>query len=80
MDASSLTSVVAANIRAELARRGMTGSELAAAIDRTPFYVGRRIGRQQRASIAIDVDDLERIASALGVSPEFLLTRTGATP
>ncbi|TKJ24332.1 hypothetical protein A6V29_04865 [Blastococcus sp. CCUG 61487] len=73
MDASGLASTVAANVRAELARHGMTAQDLATAIGVTPFYLGRRIGRQQRGAIAIDVDELERIAAVLGVTPEYLL-------
>lgn len=71
----TLAAIVAANVRAEMARRGMTAQELAQRIDRTPFYLGRRIGRQQRATIALDVDELERIAGVLGLPPEALLRR-----
>lgn len=58
-----LRTSVAEEVRVLLARRRMSGVKLAAAIDRTQAYVSRRLN----GDVAFDVDDLERIASALGV-------------
>lgn len=64
-----LNAAVAAEIRAILARRGWKGSTLAARLDVSEMWVSRRL----RGAKAIDVDDLERIADALGMKPVNLL-------
>lgn len=60
---------VAEEVRALLARRQMTGAELAAKIERSPMYVSRRV----RGEVAFDLDDLQRIADVFGVAPADLL-------
>lgn len=64
-----LNAAVAAEIRAILARRGWKGSTLAALLGVNEMWVSRRL----RGTKAIDVDDLERIANALGMRPVELL-------
>jgi transcriptional regulator with XRE-family HTH domain len=54
---------VAEEVRALLARKLMTGADLATAIGRSPMYVSRRV----RGEVAFDIDDMQRIAEALGV-------------
>lgn len=60
---------VAEEIRVMLARRRMSGSELARQIGASQPYVSRRL----TGEIAFDVDDLEAIAAALEVTPVQLL-------
>lgn len=60
---------VAEEIRVLLARRRMSGSELARQIGASQPYVSRRL----TGEIAFDVDDLEKIAAALDVQPSDLL-------
>jgi transcriptional regulator with XRE-family HTH domain len=63
----------AEEIRVLLARRRMSGSELARRIGQTQPYLSRRL----TGEVALDVDDLERIAQALGVSITELLPSSG---
>jgi transcriptional regulator with XRE-family HTH domain len=65
-----LANTVAANVRAELARRRMTARRLAVDIGVTPEWLSRRM----RADVPLSVDDLDRIASALDLPPEALLS------
>lgn len=60
---------MAAEIRAELARRRMQQAELAVLVKEDPSWVSRILGERRR----ITVDDLERIASALGLGAVDLL-------
>lgn len=60
---------VAGTIRAELARRSMTQTALAAAIGKDKMYVSRRLS----GSTPVDIADLELIAQALGLKPADLL-------
>lgn len=66
---------VAEEVRALLARKMMTGAELALAIGKSPMYVSRRV----RGEVAFDLDDMERIAHVLGVSIFDLLPKPAAT-
>lgn len=59
-----LTARVAGEIRAELARRGMAAYELAELLGVSRSWVSYRLRVEQ----TIDLDDLERISEALGVS------------
>lgn len=72
----SLRNGVAEEVRALLARKRMTGDKLAAAIDRSPMYVSRRL----RGEVPFDLDDLERIAAALDVIVLRLLPREALQP
>ena len=54
---------VAEEVRALLARKRMTGADVAEAIKRSPMYVSRRV----RGEVAFDLDDIQRIAEVLGV-------------
>jgi transcriptional regulator with XRE-family HTH domain len=54
---------VAEEVRALLARKRMTGADMAIAIERSPMYVSRRV----RGEVAFDLDDIQRIAEVLGV-------------
>lgn len=65
---------VAANVRAEAARRRLTQTALAGKLGISQEALSRRLtGR-----VPISVDELVDYASALGVSPSELLTRTPA--
>lgn len=61
--------VAAEEIRAQLARKRMSGVRLAAEIGRSQAYVSRRL----TGETAFDVDDLELIARVLEVHPAELL-------
>lgn len=59
----TLQAYVAAEIRAQLARRQVTQSDLASAVGRSDAWVSYRLSGKQ----AIDLNDLEQIAAALDV-------------
>lgn len=62
---------VAANVRAEAARRRWSQADLAGRLGVSQETLSRRLtGR-----VVIDVDELVDMAAALGVSPAELLTR-----
>lgn len=61
----------AAEVRATLARKRISGVRLAAMIDRSQVYVSRRL----RGEVPFDVVDLALIADALGVKQSSLLSR-----
>ncbi len=63
MTAAPLTSLVAGQIRAEMARARTNGLQLAEKIGRSAPYVARRL----RGELAFDTDDLAAISDALGV-------------
>lgn len=67
--APALSERVAEEIRALLARRGMSKSELARKLDVSHTWVTNRLSGSQ----PIDLNDLERIAGILGVSVQALL-------
>ncbi|WP_080512504.1 helix-turn-helix domain-containing protein [Rhodococcus opacus] len=65
----STTERVTTNVRAELARRGLTQRDLAQALDITQQAASRRmLGRVQ-----FSVEDLGKVADLLGIAPEHLL-------
>lgn len=66
---ASLTSRVAAEIRAWMGRRQISGAALARALDQSEAWVSLRINGKQ----GITLTDLERIAEALAVTPADLL-------
>lgn len=67
---------VAEEVRALLARKMMTGADLATAIGRSPMYVSRRV----RGEVAFDIDDMQRLAEVFGVEVTDLMPKptTGA--
>lgn len=70
--ASHLREGVAEEVRALLARKRLSGAKLAQTIGRSEMYVSRRL----RGETAFDLDDLERIAAALGAPIGALLPRS----
>lgn len=67
---SSFGDLIAAEIRAELARRQLPHNALAAALNTSPNWVSRRL----RGRTPFDVDELDQVAHFLGVSLAELLT------
>ena len=68
----SLTQVVASGIRAEMARQGKTQQQLASLAGMAQQTLSRRIKIED--PIPFDTDEIERIASALGIPVSQLLT------
>jgi transcriptional regulator with XRE-family HTH domain len=68
----TLRADVAEEVRALLGRRRMSDIALARKIDRSHTYLYRRLSGET----AFDVDDLDRIAEALGVNVVDLLPRS----
>lgn len=62
---------VASNIRAEMARSGITTHELATAIGVNRNTLGRRLNHNGRT--ALTIDEIEAIAEHLGVPLDALL-------
>lgn len=63
---------VAEEVRSVLARRRMSGSELARKMGVSQAYVWRRLS----AETSFDFDDLERIAEVLDVDPVAFIPRS----
>lgn len=74
MGTSTTARVVAANVRAELARRGRSATNLAASIGMSQSAMARRLAGQ----IAFDVNDLGAVATELDVPLSVLLPRVEA--
>lgn len=66
---TTLGGLVAAELRSTMARRRITGEYVAAQLGKSRAYVSRRLG----GMTCVDLDDLEAIAEAIGVSPDSLL-------
>lgn len=66
---STLADMVAAEVRAQLARRQHTGVALAQAIGKSEMYVSRRL----RGQVPFDLADLDQIAKFLGVEVHTLM-------
>lgn len=64
----------AANLRAECARQRISGRELARRLGESPMWAQRRLSGAQEMTL----DELGRIASALGVDPAQMLAAEGA--
>lgn len=64
---------VAAEIRAQLARRRMSGRSLAKTLGESPTWASRRLAGQ----VPVDTNDLQRIADVLGMTPMELLAGIG---
>lgn len=74
-----LSGSVASEIRAEMARRGITQSTLADKLGKPQQWVWRRLNSASRQPISLD--DLAVIAQALDVEPAELIKRAlGAVP
>lgn len=72
--AGHLRGQVAEEVRVWLARRRMSGAELARRLGRSQTFVAKRLDGRQ----AFDVDDLEQVASILEVSAAQLIGRSSA--
>ncbi len=66
---STLADSVAAEVRAQLARRQLTGMALATAIGKSDMYVSRRL----RGEVPFDLIDVEQAARFLGVTVAELM-------
>jgi transcriptional regulator with XRE-family HTH domain len=64
-----LTVRVAEEVRALMARRRITGAEMARRLDVSQMWISYRLNGRQ----PIDLNDLEKIARVLGVQPLDLL-------
>lgn len=64
-----LADYAAAQLRAELARRNLPASALARTLGENESWVRKRM----RGVYGITMDDLDRIATALDVSPTFFI-------
>jgi transcriptional regulator with XRE-family HTH domain len=64
-----LTETVAAEVRAELGRQRKSGAWLALQLGVSDAWVSRRIS----GSMPMSVEDLERIADVLEVTPAYLM-------
>lgn len=69
--ANDLAEVVPGQLRAELARRQITKSELAGKLNVSDMWVYRRLS----GSIPLNLRDLDRITEALDIDPRQLLGR-----
>lgn len=70
----SFRELVAAEVRAHLARRKISGRQLGRLLGESQTWVSRRLN----ADTPMDVDDLDRVAEALGMSPIELLASVPA--
>lgn len=69
MASQSITELVAANVRAEIGRQSLTGTELARRVGLTQPAMSRRLlGR-----VPFNTDELEAVALGLGVELSQLL-------
>ena len=66
----SLAERVAGNVRAEMARAGVSQVELARRLGRSQQYITSRVV----GSVSFGVDELETVASALGTTIDQLLS------
>jgi len=73
--AGSLSAAAAAEIRAIMARKQISGRKLAKDLGVNAMWVNRRINSRGYRTTALDLNDIERIAGALGVAPTNLLPR-----
>lgn len=76
VEPSRLTDRVAAEVRANMARARMTQTDLADVLGLTQSVVSKRL----RGKIAFSVDELEKVADALGVHPATLLGGNSPSP
>ena len=77
MSTTNLVDIVASNIRAESARRGVVQSDIASALGVQQGTISRR----WRGGRAWPLEDLPTVADVLGVSVAYLVTdNTDGTP
>lgn len=69
---TSLNAQVAAEVRAEMGRRGMSNAELARLLGVSEAWTTRRLGK--RADTTLNLVDLQRICAALGTPLATFLT------
>ncbi len=69
---------VAAEVRAELARRSMTWAQLAAALRKSEMWVSRRLRQEPQQKISFP--ELEAIAAVLDVPVTQFLPADNRTP
>jgi transcriptional regulator with XRE-family HTH domain len=74
--AATLADRVRAEIRAELARRGVTQADLARDLVRPAMWVSDRL----RGAVTLTLDDLDAIAEALDVDAVTFLEAAGSEP
>ncbi len=67
----TLSDVVAGEVRAELARRGLSLRAFARQLDVPEHWAVRRLAAGR--SVPLTLEDLELIAGALGLSPTWFL-------
>lgn len=65
---TTTSAAVGANVRAEMARRGMMQQELATTIGLSQPGLSKRL----RGAVAFDVDELAAVATALDIAPADL--------
>lgn len=65
---------VAANVRAELARKGITQTDLAVKLNKSQPFISRRLSGR----VAFDVADLASIAEVLNIPITSLITEVAA--
>lgn len=66
----TFTAQVAANVRAELARRGLSQVDIAATLGVSQAAVSRRLS----GSVPLDVNEVAAIADLLGITPSQLVS------
>ena len=76
MNTTNLVDVVAANIRAEAARRGLYQGDIASALGLQQATISKR----WRGGRAWPLEDLPTVADVLGVSVAYLVTDNSGTP
>ena len=75
MNTTNLVDIVASNIRAESARRGVVQSDIASALGVQQGTISRR----WRGGRAWPLEDLPTVADILGVSVAYLVTENSGT-
>lgn len=66
----TFTAQVAANVRAELARRGLSQVDIATTLGVSQAAVSRRLS----GSVPLDVNEVAAIADLLGITPSQLVS------
>ena len=73
MDRQPLNQQVAARIRAELALQGMTQKDLAERMQVPELWISRRLSARSKRAVSLNLDELDHIAAALGITVLALL-------
>ncbi len=68
---NDLRDTVAREVRAEMARRGLSQDALAKMLGERQWWVSKRLTRK----IPFGIEDLDRIAQALDLPPEHFMAR-----